>query len=260
MNLNAYDVLGIPRGSDFNTVKKAYKKMLIYTHPDKTGDASSFMLVHKAFNEIQNMYKQSKTFEDAPKQKVDYQVTEEKPKNIFDNSKFDSSKFNTFFEKHKISGMNPYSKGYSNMMHSSLKNREEISELNKHKVKTLKRDVVIYKEPEPINQLYTSNYELLGESEINDFSCSSGGTDYMKAYMNPDEKIDTVKKYKNLRDFQSQRESQSFDLTSEDMEFQKQKEMNLRKLEQLRLQKMKKNNQNIQEHYTHLNNNICYRY
>lgn len=260
MNLNPYDVLGVHHGSDFNTVKKAYKKMLIYTHPDKTGDAASFMLVHKAFNEIQKLYKQNKAFQDAPKQKVKYQNTHENPVNIFNNSKFDGNKFNCYFEKNKIKGLNPYSKGYSNMMHSSSKHREEISELNNHNVKTLKRDVVIYKEPEPINQLYTSNYELLGASEIKDFTCNSGGTDYMKAYMNPEDKIDTVKKYKNLQDYQSQRESQCFQLSREDIEYQKQKEMNLRKLEQFRLQKMSNNNKYINECYTNLNNNLCFKY
>ena len=260
MKLNPYDVLGVPRGSDFDTVKKAYKKMLIYTHPDKTGDAQSFMLVHKAFNYIQSMHKETKSFENAPKTKVSYNDNVEKPKNIFNDTNFDSNKFNKFFENNKITGIDPYNKGYSNMMHSSSKNREDVADLNKHKVKTVKRGVVIYKEPEPMNQLYTSNYELLGTTDIKDFSCNIGGTDYMKAYMNPEEKIDTVRKYKNIREYQTQRENQTFDLSQEEKEYEKSKEMNLRKLEQLRLQKMKSNDNHIYERYNYLNNNICYKY
>ena len=33
------------------------QKMLIKTHPDKMGSAKYFMLVHKAYEEIQKQYK-----------------------------------------------------------------------------------------------------------------------------------------------------------------------------------------------------------
>ena len=72
-NLDPYDVLGISHNATWNDIKKAYKKMLINTHPDKmNGSAKYFMLVHEAFNDIQKQFKGKAKISNAPKEKQEY--------------------------------------------------------------------------------------------------------------------------------------------------------------------------------------------
>ncbi len=48
--VNAYDVLGIPRGSDAAICRRAYRKLAKLYHPDITGDADDKMkLLNRAF-------------------------------------------------------------------------------------------------------------------------------------------------------------------------------------------------------------------
>ena len=253
--LNPYDILGISQGSSKDIVKKAYKMMLIKTHPDKmNGNAKYFMMVHDAYGAIMKSFAQENNFSYAPKNKKEYEQSSYKP-NVPENlkGKFCESKFNSFFEENRIDDLNPYSRGYSKYMSESLQHQEEIDMLKKQNIKTKKRQVVLYKEPEPSNELYTGSYSLLGQSKVGDYSCNTG-TDYMKAYMEPEQHIDTCKKYKNLNDITSQRSNQNFELSNEEKMFMMEKQKKMNALEQYRIQNMERSNKNINARYTTLNN------
>ena len=132
-NLNPYDVLGIPQGSSKDIVKRAYKFMLIKTHPDKmNGNAKYFMMVHDAYGAIMKSFTHENNFSHAPKTKKVYEETNYKP-SIPDNlkGKFSESKFNKFFEKNRIDDLNAYSRGYQKYMSDSLQHQEEIDLLKK---------------------------------------------------------------------------------------------------------------------------------
>lgn len=257
--LDPYDVLGIPKGSSREVVKHAYKRMLLKTHPDKTGDAKYFMMVHEAYSDIEMLYKNTKQFDHAPKSKVSYDAKQSNgPVNIFKNQKFSKDKFNQFFEENEIN-VDPFKRGgYDKMMCQRLNYQEEIDDLKKKQIAQKRRQLTIYKEPAPINELYTSNYALLGQKNIRDFSCDTGGTDYMKAYMEPEEQVDTVRRYKNVQHLQNSRENCDFELTAEEQAYMKEKEMNLRRLEQIRLSTMNNQDGYIHNKYTALNNRIRY--
>ena len=51
-NQNPWEVLGVPEGSDENTVKKAYKKLAMKHHPDKGGDPEKFKEIQTAYDKI----------------------------------------------------------------------------------------------------------------------------------------------------------------------------------------------------------------
>ena len=255
--MDPYSILGVEEGSSFSIVKKAYKEMLLKTHPDKMGNSTLFKLVHKAYKEIENSYKTSKQFNNAPKKKVVYQNDLNlEPKRPVTGKKFSNDKFNTFFEKNKIYGEDPFkTDGYSNMMCDSLRYAEDIDVIKKRQIKSKKRQMVLYKEPQPINELYTGSYSLLGINKMSDFSCSNG-TDYIKAYTDPEEQIDTVRRYKNVDHLLNDRSSQTFHKTDEEIEYSKQLERQRRRLEQQRISNMTRNERFVSEKYVNLNRRL----
>ena len=162
----------------------------------------------------------------------------------------------TFFEKNKIYGEDPFkTDGYSNMMCDSLRYAEDIDVIKKRQIKSKKRQMVLYKEPQPINELYTGSYSLLGINKMSDFSCSNG-TDYIKAYTDPEEQIDTVRRYKNVDHLLNDRSSQTFHKTDEEIEYSKQLERQRRRLEQQRISNMTRNERFVSEKYINLNRRL----
>jgi DnaJ-class molecular chaperone len=51
-NLDPYEILGIPRDSTEDVVKKAYKKLAMKHHPDKGGDPEQFKRIQGAYDKI----------------------------------------------------------------------------------------------------------------------------------------------------------------------------------------------------------------
>ena len=255
--MDPYSILGVVEGSPLPIVKKAYKEMLLKTHPDKMGNSTLFKLVHKAYKEIENSYKTSKRFSSAPRKKVIYENDLNlEPKRPVNGKKFSNDKFNTFFEKNKIHGEDPFkSGGYSRMMCDSLKYAEDVDIMINKQIKSKKRQMVLYKEPQPINELYTGSYSLLGVNKLSDFS-GGNGTDYMKAYTDPEEQVDTVRRYKNIDQLLNDRSSQTFNKTPEELEYTKQLERQRRRLEQQRISNMNRNEQIINERYVQLNRRL----
>jgi len=52
MPLDPYEVLGVPKFSDEDVVKKAYKKLAMKHHPDKGGDPEQFKRIQAAYDRI----------------------------------------------------------------------------------------------------------------------------------------------------------------------------------------------------------------
>jgi DnaJ-class molecular chaperone len=51
---SAYEILGVPDGSDIGVCKKAYRKLCVKYHPDNcNGDDSKFLEVKTAWENIQ---------------------------------------------------------------------------------------------------------------------------------------------------------------------------------------------------------------
>ena len=192
MDLDPYDVLGIPHSSSWKEIKAAYKKMLVATHPDKMGNAKYFMLVHDAFKSLQ---KQQCKETRAPKHKMTYTATEQvgKPTKL---ENFSNNKFNKFFNENRIDLKNPFDDGYQSLMAKRTSHREEEDTARSEKVHIPTQHMVVYKEPECLpSGHFTQSCYLLGETSISDFS-GGGGTDIMKAYVHTNgELIDTVKRY-----------------------------------------------------------------
>lgn len=49
---NPWEILGVPRDADENTIKKAYRKLAMKHHPDKGGDPEKFKSIQNAYDKI----------------------------------------------------------------------------------------------------------------------------------------------------------------------------------------------------------------
>ena len=56
---NYYDLLGVPKDANIDTIKKAYYKLAMKHHPDKGGDAEKFKDISHAYNILKDPVKKS---------------------------------------------------------------------------------------------------------------------------------------------------------------------------------------------------------
>lgn len=256
MNLDPYDVLGITHNADWNTIKKAYKAMLIKTHPDKMGSAKYFMMVHDAFSELQKQFKGKCKESNAPTEKQTYEkpdiIAPQKMKN------FSNAKFNKYFDDHRINQNDPYSRnGYREYMVDRKNYQEDISVAKSSKIYIPSKQIVKFEEPEylPSSKMMESVYHL-GVEQVDDFS-GAGGTDIMKAYCNNvGEPIDTVKRFKNIEELNNYRSNQSLEMTKEEVNHRNKIEQQRQKLEQIRLKSVRNNDTDINQQYTNLHRRL----
>jgi curved DNA-binding protein CbpA len=257
MNLDPYEVLGVSHNSSWDDIKKAYKSMLIKTHPDKMGSAKYFMMVHEAYSDLQSQFKGKAKESNAPSEKQTYKV-----ENVMSPQKmknFSADKFNKFFDKNRINLTDPYgTNGYREHMSDRLNYQEDISVAKYNKVYIPTKQIVKYEEPEYLqsSKLVESVYHL-GVDNVEDYS-GGGGTDIMKAYCNHvGDHIDTVKKFKNVKELNEYRSNQNLEISEEEIKQRQKLDAQMHKLEQLRLNTVKKNDSKINEKYVNLHRRLC---
>lgn len=260
--LDPYDVLGLPHGCTWGEVKLAYKKMCIRTHPDKfNGDAKYFMMVHEAFNKLQDRHNEAKKYKNMPSSKEKYDphilsqadgVTPQKMKN------FTQQRFNAHFDQHKINDNNPYAQnGYGHLMaQSSGKHREDIEVAKQQKINIPRQQLVRYREPEslPSSKAFVDCYEF-GKANVEDYS-GGGGTDIMQAYCERPELLDTQVRYNSIDEIQSRREGQSLTMTAEEQQYYAAQERQRERLEQYRLNTVNQESQRVANAYVQLHRRL----
>uniref|UniRef100_A0A6C0F5I5 J domain-containing protein n=1 Tax=viral metagenome TaxID=1070528 RepID=A0A6C0F5I5_9ZZZZ len=251
--LDPFDVLGVSHDASMKNIKKAYKHMLYQTHPDKMGNAKYFMMVHEAYNAIQEFHKERIKYSNMPKTKANYNQTIENVAQPTRLDNFTPEKFNKYFDNHRIDMHNPYNHGYQEFMVDRKNYAEDIEQAKKSKVHIPTQQVILYKEPEYLNSSETvSNCFHLGSQKVSDYS-GGGGTDIMHAFAHRSgELIDTGKQYNNLDHIMSERSTQNLQLTDEDQKIMKKREKKLAKLENMRLQNMNHHDSQISKQYINL--------
>ena len=240
--MDPYNILGVPYNSTWKQVKKAYKEMLIRTHPDKmNGNAKYFMMVHDAFSTIEKQHQQSKRQRSYPTERQQYVPDNQRPHQK-PNEQFNISNFNSMFERYaqEYNKTDPYlNGGYKTS--ERLNYQEDDTQLRSNKVNIPKRQLVIYKEPEAlVSSSLMDNVQHLGVNKIDDYTCRNG-SDYMRAYSEEAELIDNRQNYKSVDHLTQVRKNQNFAMTQEDRKLQQELEQNRQQLEQMRLRNVNKN-------------------
>ena len=247
IKLDPYKILGISKEYDEHSLKKAYLKMAMKTHPDRGGTPAQFQQVSIAYTLLKKKLKEEKillTHNDLREGARDYIQTQlNQPKvNVNMTENFDADVFNKIYEDNKIPEV--YDEGYGSWMETNPALESSQQKLfqdgfnkdlfnatfDKYKQEQSERQIsqgqlVKYQEPEV--RISMSNQDALmtlGQDKISNFGGSTDNlqyTDYKQAFTNGSTLIDTStvdlgNRANSIGGIETQRSNISYTMTPED--------------------------------------------
>ena len=296
-NIDPYEVFSISKNFTWNELKETYRKLAINTHPDKPGgNKEVFNIITYCFEKLAREYKKRESdlsHIELKKQSMDYFdkiVNDKMPhpsivninRDGGDSAELFSQKFNRNFEKCKVYD-DEIEFGYGNNMEESSKIREDIKiekVINKKKIDNksfndifnsrvpINKQLVKYKEPEPLLLAKSLQFTELGNKRPDDYSSSSvkknnslSYSDYMKAHeggrlVDPSI-IKDMKEFKSVEEYEVYRDTKAkVELSAKELKQQELKKLREEKEEQMRLERLNKYDRNIELSYEKPNRHI----
>ena len=207
--LNPYNILGIDKNFDEVSLKKAYLRKALKTHPDRGGTAEEFQKVSIAYTILLKKINDSKnnhSHNDLRENSKGYmnEQNQDSRVNVNMTENFDVNLFNKVYDENKIE--TPFDDGYGGWISKNhLEDKEQkklfSGNFNKnmfnHEFEKYKREeqkkhgsqLVRYENPE-VNISYKGRDSLsvLGQNKVSDFSGDTGSglnyRDYKDAFTN----------------------------------------------------------------------------
>ncbi len=286
--LDPYEVLGVRKKFTWDELKDAYRGKAKMVHPDKGGSEELFNVITACFKQLAHEYKmnlEAKSHFDMKKESQNYYaqhvtkpVTTRRSRGDDDDGDF-NEKFNRMFEDNKLKD-DEDEVGYGHLMEKSNGKREDIDvpnilgkskkfnteRFNKafDKVTPLSKDVVVYKEPQPLVLAKSMAYTELG-GKTDDFSSSVEKgerglqyTDYMKAHttsrlVDP-RAVSNRKDYRNVEEYDAARtRAVEKEATEDEKRWMREREEVEERREYDRLQRLKQRDEAIASHFERVN-------
>lgn len=294
--VDPYQVLNVPRNFEWEQLKVAYRHAASLVHPDKGGNRHLFNLVTECFRFLANEYKARDA--DKPhfmlkQQSQDYIQQQQGAKVGVDTGRYvhrekdrDArinpavmdgmalGRFNKLFEENRLEDEEIHH-GYGEMMEQSSKNREDIhvpklikkfdqGRFNKvfDKIVPVTKEVVVYREPEPLQLAKQLQYTEIGGSKPNDYTSSIESsikyTDYMKAHttsrlVDP-RSVEERKEYRSVEQYEKARDKTTQrPMTMEELRQRKEREEREKLAEENRLRRVQERDQIATDHYERMN-------
>ena len=294
--IDPYEVFNISKNFTWNELKETYRKLAISTHPDKPGgNKDIFNIITYCFEKLALEYKKRESdlsHMELKKQSSDFFdkiVSNKMPHPSIvnmkgrdgdsNNAELFSQKFNRNFEKCKVYD-DETEFGYGKNMDESSKVREDIKidkVIKKNKIDNksfndifnskvpINKQLVKYKEPEPLLLAKSLQFTELGNKRPDDYSSSSvkkanslSYSDYMIAHEGT-RLVDTsiikdMKEFKSVEEYEVYRDSKAkVELSSKELKQQELKKLREEKEEQMRLERLNKYDRNIELSYEKAN-------
>lgn len=274
-DVNPYEVLGLNNNFTWDELVQSYRRLAKLVHPDKRGGSKTlFNTVTECFKLLAKEYKMKQA--DKPHHILKENFIKDNDYNNYNetSSHISNDKFNKLFEENKFEDEENF--GYGHMMVESSKTREDIDipkVLNSYSNKKfnkafdkhvpLSKEVIIYKEPEPVILSKTLVFSELG-NKTTDFSTDTTipsnlhYADYMKAHttsrlIDP-RTIKEKKQYNNLEAFEADRDKiTNKKLNTKELRHQKNIEEYNKKKEEERLSRIENRDNKIKEHFEKVN-------
>lgn len=284
--LNPYEVLNVPKTFTWDQLKESYRKLALNTHPDKEGgNEHLFNIITECFKKLAKEYKtrvSDKQHEEMKRESAAYFEKMHTNKAPHPSESFNPAKdistamFNETFEKCKMYDEETEF-GYGTMMQESSKVREDINIerlIKKDKIKNedfnalfnknvpVSKQIVKYKEPEPLLLAKSIQFTELGGKRPDDYTSSMeqtnklAYTDYMRAHngerlVDPDLKR---KEFKSVTEYEKYRDNRiKKELTSREKKLLEEKKLKEEKAEFERLERLKQYDRNVEKSFSKAN-------
>ena len=283
-SINPYEVLNVPKNFTWIELKDAYRKLAINTHPDKQGgNKDLFNIITNCFKKLADELKrreEDKSHQDLKKQSNEYfhKMTNDAiphPSEVLaPNEKFTNTKFNKNFEKCKLYD-EEIEFGYGSKMEESTKKREDINIeklIKKNKIDNesfneifnnnvpVNKELIKYREPEPLILAKSLQYTELGGKRPDDYSSSIektntlAYTDYMRAHdgtrlVDP-RLMKNVKEFKSVDEYEAYRDDKSKKiLSAKELKKEELKALKEKKEEDERLERLRAYDKKVEKSY-----------
>ena len=264
--LNPYKILGITKKYDEKSLKKAYLKKALVTHPDRGGTQIEFQKVSIAYTLLLKKLSDTNNnhlHNDLRNNSKSYMTTQssDNNRNINMIDHFDANLFNKIYEENKID--DAYDRGYGEWMNDNDNALEQPKMFNKsfnkdlfnHEFEKYKQSqqkqmgnqVMKYDEPQvDISMRGKDSLMLLGQNDVSDFSGTSEGglafRDYKDAFTNSclidTEAININSRDNNMKSIEQSRSNISYMMSDQDLRKQELIKLRMEKEEQDRIHRL----------------------
>ena len=287
--MDPYEVLGIRKKFTWDELKNAYRTKAKLVHPDKGGTQELFNLVTDCFKTLAEEYTRNldaKSHHELKSGSRDYYANNMKPvatrvaRGEQDEEDF-HKRFNRMFDENKLDDEEADT-GYGHMMAKSTGKREDIDvprtmkKFNKDNfnqefertvpVGSAAKEVVVYKEPQPLTLAKTMAYTELG-GKTDDYSSSVERgekrglvySDYMRAHttsrlIDATAVMKSRKEYRNLDEYEAARaQAVANGPTEDERRWMEERETMDSRREQERIERLKMRDAAISSHFQRVN-------
>lgn len=285
--LNPYKILGISKNFDERSLKKAYLKQAMVTHPDRGGSQSEFQkvsiaytLLLKKLSDQNNNHIHNDLRNNAQSYMSDQSSNNMRNTNMTDQ--FDVNMFNKIYTENKIDDV--FDKGYGDWMEKNNNTIEQPkmfnksfnkdlfnSEFNKYKVQQQKQSgnqLVRYDEPQvDISMRGKDSLMVLGRDNVADFSGTSEGgltfRDYKDAFTNSclidESSVNIDDRSNDIHTMKSSRSNMNYKMSPEDLRRQGINKLQMEKKEHHRLERLQQRDSQSFSNYEKIHDRMLQR-
>ena len=273
--LNPYKILNLGKNYDKNSLKKAYLKAALSSHPDRGGTQEQFQQVSIAYAVLMKKF-EGNQYNDHEQLKKSYENKElDTEQQKMTNDNFDVNVFNKVYDENRMEDI--YDKGYGDWFKkegTQQKTKMFQGEFNKDlfnrefesykKSNSKKSNELAIREPkENISYKGSDSIVSLGQKNVKNFSGESGGLGYRDlrdAYENSTliniNSVDISNRDKDIRAIKSSRTNINYKMSNEDL---KRQEMVIgmdKNEEKNRIDRIKNTDQKIFSDYQRIHNRL----
>ena len=288
-HINPYSILGIDKNYTEESLKKAYIRKAVKTHPDKGGDKDAFQQVTIAYTLLlkklgekdsdRQHFELKRGHEDyresgSTQMKQNVQYSKSKGP-MGGNDQFDANLFNKIYDENRLGNVDD--DGYGNWIKKNAmgENCEDNPKLfngnfnknmfhsvfNEHKQNNMQRNknkIIEYEEPQALN---SGGHELqvLGKGRVKDFSSTEvlgNGVkyrDYKDAYTNSTlidiNSVNIGDRKRDIKSYQAQRSNVRHTMNTEEETQQRRIQQYREKEESRRLRNLDKDDRRVTDNY-----------